>query len=809
MTGLGVVLRFVNLRHFRSHKMRTGLTAAGIAAGVALVFSISVINGTLISSARASVRDLAGAAEIEVAAADSTGLSTATVQTVEDVAGVERAIPVLRVTTKFTGAEGTRRALVLGVGPDFAQLFPGGLDPGELRVSGGVGSGGAGLVLSETLARRLGSPIGDIVAAETPGGAAPLTVTGTIGGGPVSTLNGGDLGVMLLPAAQSAFERRDRVDSVYVIVDPRADIGDVTRAIDETLKGAAIVGPPGERGRGFDDTFGALSTLTSLAGLVALFVAMFVVYNTMSMSLAERRREISMVQAFGAPPKAVAGAFLAEAALLGVLASAAGILLGGVLAKLLVGAAVTQYSILPLTSVGGLIVAPGQVAVAGVGGVAVALLGALLPALRVLHVAPIESLRPEASYEWVPADASRRRSKRVPAAVAGLALSLVLLALFARSPQTKQLAIAGLLAGLTGVTLILPAVVPAAVRIVAPLIRRTLGTVGRLAVDALLKNPGRTTYTIGALVLTLGMVVSVGAALGSYEDEIETQAESTFAAPLFVGAESFTGLGSDQPLPGSFETAIESIDGVAAAYAQRYVSVDIEGQQALLYALPTIEAERAGNGERFAGASEDAETLIEGLAEGGVVVSRLTAKRHGLVNGGSFVIPTPVGERSFRVVGTFPDLASFDSMYIDRGTYRRFWEDDKADRFAVMLSPGSDEAKVTEGLRRAIAEAGIPAEVLTKQALIDRILSAIKGLFSIARGIQIAALLIAVLTIANTMFTAVFERRWESGLSRALGMSARQLRRSVVIEAALIGLIGSAGAALLGLILGYVMTQIM
>jgi putative ABC transport system permease protein len=197
------------------------------------------------------------------------------------------------------------------------------------------------------------------------------------------------------------------------------------------------------------------------------------------------------------------------------------------------------------------------------------------------------------------------------------------------------------------------------------------------------------------------------------------------------------------------------------------------------------------------------------LRAGGVVISRLTAKKHGVVSGDSLTIPTPTGARDFEVAGTFSDLASFDSMYIDYATYRRFWDDDKVDRFAVVLNGNADEAATRSALSLELQHRDVPAEVLSKQELIDTILNAIRGLFSIARGIQIAALLIAVLTIANTMFTAVLERRWESALSRALGMTARQLRSSVMIEAGIIGVVGSAGAVLLGLLLGYVMTQIM
>lgn len=804
-----MVLRYLNLRHFRRRRLRTALTAGGIAAGVALVFSISVINATLLSSARESIRDLAGDAEIEVASADATGLSERAIETVRSVEGVEGAIPVLRVTTKVTGADGSARLLIIGVTPSFRDLFRGDEDAANLTLEGGVGRGASGLVLAAPTARRIDSPIGSIVAAEAPGGPRALTVTGTVDGGRISSLNGGAVGVMYLPAAQDAFDRPGRVDSVYVVVAPEADLDVVAADIDRSLGGAAIVGPPGTRGRGFDETFGALSTLTSLAGIVALFVAMFVVYNTMSMSLAERRREISMVQAFGGTRRQVAGAFLAEAGLVGALASAVGLVSGGALAQILVRPAATQYSILPLTSVGGITVRPSQIVVATAGGILVAILGALLPALRVFRVAPVESLRPDANYEWSGPGSRRARAARLPLAGATVILALVLLGLFARSPEVKPLAIGGLLAGLIGVTLALPSLVPQVGTWLQPLIVRAFGTLGRIASDALLKNPGRTTYTVGALVLTLGMVVSVGAALGSYEDEVEAQAESSFATELFVGSSSFTGLGSDQPLEASLESGIEAVQGVASAFPQRYVSVDIEGQQALLYAVPTLEAEAAGSGKRFVGASEDEERLVEGLVKGGVVVSRLTANRHELETGDSLTIPTPSGARSLPVVGVFPDLASFDSMFIDHATYVRYWEDDKVDRYAVVVEPGADVGETADRLRAFIAGRGAPADVLTKRELIDTILGAIRGLFSIARGIQIAALLIAVLTIANTMFTGVLERRWESGLSRALGMSSKQLRNSILLEAGSIGFLGSLGAVVLGLVLGFVMTQIM
>ncbi len=807
MTASSSLLRLINLRHLLRRKLRTSLTVAGVAAGVALVFSISVINTTLLSSVRASVEELAGTAELEVASAGDTGLAAVVETTVEAVPGVEAGVPVARVMTTL----GERRIFVLGVTPEFTSLFPPDAAQQQgVTLEGDFGPLGGGVVLAERVAGEAGVTVGSKVEVGTPGGRKEVEVTGLLRGASVESLNGGNVGVMFLPTAQAIFERGPRIDSVYVILEPGATVAEVEPALEAELGGAGIVGPPGERGRGFEQTFAALSTLTSLAGLVALFVAMFVVYNTMSMALVERRREISMAQTLGATRKQLLAAFMGEALLLGLLSSAAGIAAGLALARVLVGRAVSQYSILPITGSGPIVVRPAHLLIAASGGLFVCLAGAYIPARRVLGVLPIEALRPEASYEWSGGSGRMLRVRsRLLSGVVAVALSLGLLLVFATMPERKWLAASGLLAGLTGITFLLPVIVPVAVRLVAPAVQRLFGPLGRLAADALKKNPGRTTFTVAALVLTLAMVVSVGAALGSYEAEIEKQARFWFGSPLFVSSDSFNGLGSDQPLPAAFESDIEGVEGVGLAYAQRYGSVDIRGQQALLYALPVDEAMEAGATDRLSGFEGDETEIVEGLKSGGVVVSQFTADHYGLETGGEIELPTPSGPRSFPVAGVFPDLASFDSMYIDLDVYRRLWQDDKVDRFALQLEPGADEAVITARLEDMIAATGAPAEVLTKGALIESILEAIRGLFSIARAIQLAALVIAALTIANTMFTAVIERRWESGLTRALGMKPSEVRRTVMIEAAVMGAVGSAGAALLGSILGLLMTRIM
>ena len=807
MNGWTVIARRVNLRHARRHRLRTLLTIAGVASGVALTFSINVINTTLVTSFRSSVRELAGDAELEVSAADASGLPETTVERVENTEGIDNAVPVLRTTTQVSGFEGSRRVLVIGATPEFSALVPRGLGPlAEMQVD--FAGDASGLLLAEGLAGALGVKTGDRLAVETPDGTEPVVVAGTVGGALIDAVNGGDVGVMLLPPAQELFGKQGRVDSIYVVIDPGVSVDDAERSLEQGLGGAATIGPPGERGAGFERVFDSLGTLLSMGGTVALFVALFVVYNTMSMSLAERRREISMVLAFGAPPRAVFAAFLAEALVLGAVASALGVLGGLALAQILVDRATDALSFLPLAAAGSLDVSATAVAIGIGGGILVSLIGAYVPARRVLRVSPIESLRPEASYEWA-STALKIQGRSFVSGLALIALGLVCFVAFMLAPDQRWLVSAGLVCALGGVSLLLPTIVPLGLRLLRPIARRGFGTVGRLSIDALEKNPGRSTFTVAALVLTLGLVVAVASALGSYRTQVDRLITALIGADLYVSASSYTGVTSDQPLSGDIQPDIEQVPGVDYVYPLRFTFVELGDRQALLYAVPVGPALEQGAATELTAITDTPEAFTEGLDRGDIVISTLAAEARGIGKGDTLALPTPQGRKVFDIAGTYEDLTSFDSIYIGYDTYSKFWSDNTADEFGVLVEDGADMAEVKAGLEDMVAENELSAEVYTKEELGGRIVKTVEGTFSLASGIQLAALIVAIFTIANTMFTAILERRWEMGLQRAIGMSGKQLGGTVLLEAAAIGLIGGLGGAILGTGSGLVMTKAM
>jgi putative ABC transport system permease protein len=791
----------LNVRSAAGNPLRALLTLGGVAAGVALLFSIDVMNSTLRYSIDATARGLSGDAQLEVAARAPSGLPWRTVPLIATTEGVEHVAPVIRSFARVSGPRGTRRALVLGVTPEIGELL--GTD-----VTVGAATRNPSAFAALLSPRLLDAVGGDQVRIETPRGPAPLSIEGRLERAPFAAINGGLFAVVALPVAQALFDRGPTVDSIYVRTRPNALLR-VRAALERDLAGAALVGPPGGLAKAYRRTYESIAQLTSLAGMVALFVALFVVLNTMSMSLLERRRQLATAVAFGASRRQVFAAFLAEAAVFGIVASALGLALGLLLARTLVERAASGYTLLPISAAGSLHVTATDVLASALGGPLIAIVGAFLPARRILDLAPIESLLPEASYEWP----SYRRPRSHAVLVAGGALALVVglcgVVLYSRYRGEAWLGNASLLVTLAGVMLLLPYVVPRAARLLRPPLARAFGLLGRLSADSLLKNPGRTTLTVGALAVSASMVVGVGAAMKSFEAEIVRAANGWYQAPLFVSARSLVGITSDQPLPGDLARLFERVPGVRAAYPWRYAMLDLGGRQAVVYAVPARAAERNGDGVLSIPPGTDPRTLVRALARGEAAVSRYTADQRGLAVGDTLSLPTPRGWREFRVGALFDDLVSFDSLYLDYSTYARLWGDRQADRFAIVVEDGADPASVRQGLQQLINERRLPAEVAEKQDLVAAVLDTVRGYFSLARAIELAALVIAALIIANTMLTAVLERRWEFALQRAVGMGSRQLRRTVLLEAAAIGLLGGATAIAIGLGIGFVITRAM
>jgi putative ABC transport system permease protein len=276
-----------------------------------------------------------------------------------------------------------------------------------------------------------------------------------------------------------------------------------------------------------------------------------------------------------------------------------------------------------------------------------------------------------------------------------------------------------------------------------------------------------------------------------------------------VKADSFVGYTATQPLPGNIAATLEQVPGVRAALpTQNTFLATMEGLT-ITYVTPISLASRAGASDVLHDHrnADDPDAFRSGLKRGEIAVSRLAARNRGVAPGDEVDLPTANGTAAFRVATIFDDLAGVDTLYIDRDTYQQHWPGTGAQAFGIALDADADPAAVSAALRDLISREGLPARVLKGQEAVAELESGLSGLFSIARSIQFAALIVAALSLASTAFTTVLERRWSLGLQRALGMSRTQIAHSLALEASAIAAIGACAATVVGIGVGVLLGQ--
>lgn len=796
------VFRLVNLRQLTLRRRRAALTVLGIAASVSLVIAITVVNATVRGTVDGTAIGLAGTARFEVRPIGARSLDERVERATRGAAGVDAVVPMTKQVTRMRRGDAEARVLVVGVPPDVSLLFPDGFGEATRHVTRPEPGT---IVLSPATAEALGARGGARVTVSTPRGDRTLRVAAVLPRGPLSSVNGGELALAGLADTQRVFDRAGVLDILYVTAS-----GGSVDTLQRAVGRAVLAGDAGDSAQPYKSTFDGIAATTQQIRGVALLIAVFLVLNTAAMSLAERRRDLALVATGGAQTPQIVAAFVAEAALLGVAGGAIGTGVGYLLAQGLVRQAEDVYqSVLPITGTGALRLTASQIALGIACGAGVAMAGAAVAARQILRLTPIDALGPAPAYGLAggsAARASRLLGARWLAVAGALAVACAGLIVWL-APVSSQAPLLGLVLLLTmiGAVLLLPFMVGALAGVGRRVWPRVFGLRGRLAAEGLVRSPGRTTIAAGALALTTALAIASASGLGSFEREVDRAATTWYTSPLYVRANGEGLLASDQPLRASLRRELAAIEGVRAAYPMRVLLLERDGRQLGVLAWPIAEAARRG--DEITGDVPAADRrVVAAVRRGEVVVSRLTARRHGLEAGDTARFPAVRGVRSFRVAGTFNDLASSDAFYIEYAEYRRISADRKADRFALVLDAGAPPAAVAGRVQRLLDDRGLPGTVATSGQMEEYVLDVLQGVFALANGAQVAALLIAAMVVLNTMLTVTFERRRELGIEQMLGRTGRQLSGSVILEAVVMSVVGAAIAVMLGLVLGFVMT---
>ncbi|MCC2670642.1 MAG: hypothetical protein K0Q72_3113, partial [Armatimonadetes bacterium] len=558
------LFRTLGLRYLRANRFRAVLGLVAVALGVALFVS----SRTMITSARASmqetVRSLAGSAEWQVTRGRSLGVEEALAERIRAVPGAIAA-PVIQASVPLRAPKGGT-LLLLGV--DFSSdsllrlyRFEGkaATSPEQFAMMAFVPNG---IVVARSFAARYGLAAGSPVQVETKDGLRTLLVTGVLADeGPARVMNG-SFAVMELHAAQALFGRPGFVDRIEVAHVPRERL--------QSLCPGCSVLPAARAGSMTEDALARIESLVAIS-VIGLLVGLFIIYNSVQISVVQRLKEIGTLRALGATRRQVLGLFLLEWTALGLLGSAAGIALGWALARVLLRTAGRSLNaIVPLLDFHQVVLTP-DTAVAGLAlGCGTAFAAAFLPAWGATRISPVELLR---SHGY------RLAHGYGAAAAAGalmMAIGLGLTALIRFSTTAGLVSIALVF---TGLALVLPQLLLWAARAARPLLQRLFRLEGYLAADNLAKFPQRTALTAVTLGGALAMMVATATLVGGFQVATAQARSETFPFDFAIMATDLSSgsIYSGRAVPARLLEEVRRVPGVELAYGIRTVFAEFLG----------------------------------------------------------------------------------------------------------------------------------------------------------------------------------------------------------------------------------------
>lgn len=793
-------------RSMVAHKVRLLLTTASIALGVALLagtliltntmgMAFDMLFGKIGSGTDAVVRTEAPYTQTDGVGTNRGPIDAAVLDQVLKVDGVRAAEGTVQGYALLTDTHG-RAVTTNGGAPTNGYSMP---SDKELRgdvelLSGHAPTTAHEVAIDATSAEKHHIPLGATIKVLFQGPTQEFTVVGTVGYGDGIKDLGGTTSAYFDPAtAQQVLGTPGTFDQIVVSAEKgvsQTQLADrlsrVIPAGTEAVTGAAVAK---ENADATKSNFQIVGILFGIFAGIALFVGAFIIWNTFTMTVSQRSREIALLRAIGAKRRQVLGSLLLEALGLGVLASAAGFALGIGVAKALKWLMDSIGLALPFTS---LQIEASQVLICLAVGVGVTVASAMVPARRATKVLPIEALRDSAPGTETP---SKRRTLLGLVVVAAGAAAL-LDALYADGGM--KLFGVGLAAAMVGVIIALPVAVRPLARVIgAPL--RLRGLPAELAEQNATRNPKRTSATAAALMIGLTLVVSMGVFASSLKASFGDVLSDQVSADLYVVTSSAQAPGYSP----SVLAAVADTDGVDKVSATGWGMARFDGQDSGYSAIDPDTA---------------AEVLNVGVAQGSladlgpddVMVTKSAAVAHGWKVGDTVTAEfAESGKHRLHVAAVYKGKGWIaDDFVVSRAAQEALAGPQLVTGAFVTIAAGADRAQVQDAISAALADHP-DAKVLDRGEFEKEAAGFIDQLLTFMTVMLALAVMIALLGIVNTLALSVFERTRELGLLRAVGMTRGQVRAMVRWESAVISLIGAVSGAALGIGIGLAMSQVL
>jgi putative ABC transport system permease protein len=776
--------------------VRTALTVLAVALGVGVVLAIELSGAAATGSFRSSMETLAGDNDLEITA--SGGVP-------EDVVGLLAAQPYsMRISPRmedYAIVSDTKKSLsLIGVdlfaesGNDAQTSFS---SAGKLQAQTTSGEAfenfgdDKSIWVGESLGYKTGAHIPLLINDQV----REYTVRGVY-----ADSNGNESAVLMdIAAAQRALTRYGRVDCILLKVPSTPSLDEWQRRLRAVLPAGVEVRPQGTGTNESRRMLAAFRWNLRLLSYVSLVVGSFLIYNTISVSVVRRRAEIGIVRALGASRGAILSAFVGEAGCFGLAGALIGLPLGRFMAAGAVNLMASTVESLYVSSRPGPIeLSFASVLLALAIGVGVAVASAYSPAREASLVSPVEAMgRGRREYDV--------RINKGRDFWLGLVLGLAA-ATASRAQAIGGKPLLGYLAAillLVASALVTPAFVYALTAFSSRLLGKILGVEAMLASRSLAASLRRTSVLVGALSTAIAMMTAVGIMVGSFRETVSVWMGDQLPADLYLRPAGSAAADRHPTISLGLAEEIEKLPGVAAVEKLRAYEIRYQDMPATL-ASANLNVQQAHKDSDFFSGRPREQVLSELRDSNVVVVSEPFTYKHGVKTGDFITLSLGDKQASFRVADVYYDYSSErGSILMDRKTLLRYLPDPAPSNLAIYISNDAN----LETLRREIEQAAAGHRVLlfSNRDIRTEAIRIFDRTFAITYALEAVAVIVAVMGIAGALLALVIDRRRELGLLRFLGGARSQIRKLILVEAGLLGLL----ANLAGLALGFALSLVL
>ena len=798
------------LRYLLRRPLQSILCILGVALGVAMVIAIDLANGSAARAFELSTETVAGRATHQIVGSGA-GLDEAVYRRLKVELGVREAAPV--VESYAIAVELDQQPLrVLGVDAFAEAPFRSYLGQGNAPLRQNDLTDffvrPDALLIGQETAARYGLRLGDALTLRAGDARRTMRIAGILNPADERSRRALDgLAIVDISTAQELFNMAGRLSHIDLIADERTEAG---RALLDRIRailppGAAIV-KPSARSQSVESLTDAFRLNLTALSLLALVVGMFLIYNTITFSVVQRRPIIGTLRCLGVTQAEVFRQVLLETLLLGAIGGVLGIGLGILLGRGAVGLVSQTINDLYYTvNVRSVDVDPWTLAKGFGLGLAASLLAALAPAYEATSIPPITALRRSAGEQRV-----RWLLPRV--ALAGLVMLAIGAAMLLLS-RALVVNLGGIFFVLIGLALASPMATIGLMGALQPLLDRLAGLVGRLSARGVVNAISRTAIAIASLMVAVSVIIGLQSMINSFRTTVESWLDASLTADVYI-APPATGINaSNATIAPSVVADFEALPDVSDVTRFRRVSVDFRTADAEYRpaSLLAIRSNRERSARTFVWTLRPADGLWASMAgQDEVQVSEPFANKYGITpQNNRLLLRTDQGERAFQVVAVYYDYASDAGVIVMRHeTYRRYWQDAQISSLALYVNPAqvSDLGAFVDQLRRRFA--GRDLVISANRELRADALAIFERTFTITGALNLLATVVAFIGVLSALMALQIERTRELGMLRANGMTLRQLWRMTLLETGLMG--GTAGLLsmptgfLLALILVYI-----